>query len=397
MIAVDEARRRILTALERLPAEQVSIAQAAGRVLAEDTRARVTKPPAAVSAMDGYAVRAADVAATPARLAVVGVSPAGAAHDAPLEAGQAVRIFTGGVLPRGADSVVVQENTSREGASVTVRTPVARGRHVRPPGLDFAQGDAGPAAGQRLGPRRIALLAAMNLPWLKVVRRPRVAILGTGDEIAMPGEPLGTGRIAGSNSLALAAMVEQAGGEALLPGVARDDEASLRAVLKGARGADLLVVTGGMSVGEHDLVRKVLAGEGLALDFWKVAMRPGKPLAFGTLHGMAVMGFPGNPVSTLVCGHVFLRPAIARLLGCGEEDGREGEARLGCALAANDERQDYLRARLRGGEDGLPVATPFPRQDSSMLAVLAEADGLVVRPPHAPAAAAGERVAILRL
>ena len=397
MIAVDEARRRMFAALARLPAEQVSIAQAAGRVLAEDTRARVTRPPAAVSAMDGYAVRAADIAAAaPARLAVVGEAPAGGAYGAPLKAGQAVRIFTGGPLPQGADSVVIQENTRREGAAVTVLAPVDRGRHVRPGGLDFSRGDAGPAAGCRLGPRQIALLAAMNLPWLKVVRRPRVAILRTGDEIVMPGEPLGPGRIVGSNSLALAAMVAAAGGEALPLGVVRDDEAALRAVLEGARGADVLVVTGGMSVGEHDLVRKVLAEEGLALDFWKVAMRPGKPLAFGTLRGMAVMGFPGNPVSALLCGHIFLRPAIACLLGCDHRDEQE-TARLGCALGANDERQDYLRARLERGEDGLPVATPFPRQDSSMLALLAQADGLIVRPPHAAAAAAGERVAVLRL
>lgn len=397
MIPVDEARSRILRSFARLPAEQIAISEAAGRILAETVVSRVTKPPRAVSAMDGYAVRAADVAAAPVELDVVGEAPAGGAHDADLLPGQAVRIFTGGPLPPGADSIVIQENAARDGDRVWVEAAVDEGRYVRRQGLDFSEGDPGPRAGQRLGPREIGLIAAMNIPWIKVTRRPRIAIVGTGDEIVMPGEPLGPNRIVSSNSLALTAMAEDAGGVATNLGIARDDETALRDIVRGAARADLLVVTGGMSVGERDLVRDVLAGEGLELDFWKIAMRPGKPLAFGSLGPTPMLGFPGNPVSALVCGLLFLRPVIAAMLGeTDPADGRDA-AVLGVDLSGNDERRDYLRATLKRGSDGAPVACPLPRQDSSMLAALAAAACLIVRPPHAPPAKAGDTVEIVRL
>jgi molybdopterin molybdotransferase len=397
MIPVAEARSRILGTFSRLPAEQVAISEASGRILAEDVFSRITKPPHPVSAMDGYAVRARDVTEAPVDLRIVGEAPAGGAYGKALQAGEAVRIFTGGPVPDGADAIVIQENTERNGDTVTIKERVSEGRYVRQKGLDFSEGDAGPPAGRKLGPREIGLIAAMNVPWLKVTRRPRVAILGTGDEIVMPGEPLGPNQIISSNSLSLAAIVREAGGEPSNLGIVRDDEEALRAILDGAARADLLVVTGGMSVGEHDLVRKVLAEQGLNLDFWKIAMRPGKPLAFGQLRDLPVLGFPGNPVSTLVCGHLFLRPAIAALLGEHAPDLGEDVAELGADMGENDERQDYVRARLERSEGGAFLATPFSRQDSSMLATLSQAGCLVVRPPHAVPAKAGERVAIVRL
>jgi len=397
MIPVAQARQRILDGFAPLPAEQVAISQADGRVLAADVNARVTKPPQDVSAMDGYAVHAADVASVPVDLSVVGEAPAGGAYGKALERGQAVRIFTGGPLPEGADAIVIQENTQRDGDRVTVTDSVASGRFVRRKGLDFAIGDIGCEAGTRLGARQIGLIAAMNVPWVMVTRRPRIAILGTGDEIVNPGDPLGPNQIISSNSLALAAIVREAGAEALNLGIATDNEASLRRMIAGARQADLLVVSGGMSVGEHDLVRHVLGDDGLELDFWKIAMRPGKPLTFGRLGETSMLGLPGNPVSTLVCGHLFLRPAIGRMLGLKTTEVGEENARLGSALKANDEREDYLRARLERDGDGNWVATPFKAQDSSMLSTLAQADALVVRVPHAPAAEAGDPCRIVRL
>jgi len=397
MIPVEEARSRIMGTFDCLAAEQVAISQAAGRVLAQDVVSRITKPPHPVSAMDGYAVRASDVADVPVTLRVVGEAPAGGAYDAALNPGEAVRIFTGGPVPDGADSIVIQENTERDGISVTVTVSVSQGRFVRRQGLDFSAGDAGPPAGRKLGPREIGLIAAMNVPWLKVTRRPRVAILGTGDEIVMPGESLGPNQIISSNSLALAAIVADAGGEPMSLGIVRDDEEALRSIVEGAARSDLLVVTGGMSVGEHDLVRKVLAKEGLTLDFWKIAMRPGKPLAFGELGDLPVLGFPGNPVSTLVCGHLFLRPAIAAMLGETGDGLDEDVATLGAEMRSNDERQDYVRARLERAGDGGFTATPFDRQDSSMLATLSQSGCLIVRPPHAEPAQTGDRVRIVRL
>ncbi|BBK32017.1 molybdopterin molybdochelatase [Stella humosa] len=397
MISVEEARRRILAGLAVLPAEQVVLTDALGRVLAEDLVARTTQPPAPVSAMDGWAVRAADVASVPCRLRIAGYVPAGQHFEGTVGPGEAVRIFTGAPVPDGADAIVIQEDADQEGDAVVVREGVAAGRYVRRAGLDFSAGDVGVRAGTLMGPRAVGLAAAMNVPWLRVRRRPRVAILPTGDEIVMPGEPIGRNQIVSSNALALAAFVRQMGGLPVDLGIAADDRASLAALAGAARGCDLLVTTGGASVGEHDLVRSVLGEAGLQLDFWQIAMRPGKPLMFGQLAGTPMLGLPGNPVSALVCAVLFLRPAIARLCGMPDLAAAEEQAVLGADLGANDRREDYLRATLDRTPDGRLRATPFPTQDSSNLLRLVAADCLLVREPHAPPTAAGAPVRIVPL
>ena len=400
MLSVEDALARVLAPFAALPGEVVGLGEAFGRVLAEPVVARATQPPSAVSAMDGYAVRALDVAAAPCELEVVGHVPAGASHEGVLEPGQAVRIFTGAPLPEGADAIVIQEDTETpEGAGSRVRVleTVRPGTYVRPAGLDFRAGDVGLQAGRRLSARDIGLAAAMDRPWLTVRRRPRVAILATGDEVVLPGEPRGPSQIVSSNGLTRAATVRACGGEPLQLAIARDEADSLRRLAAQAQGADLLVTTGGASVGEHDLVRSALGESGLELDFWKIAMRPGKPLLFGRLGETPLLGLPGNPVSTVVCAALFLRPVLERLQGLERPAHRLRPARLGSALPQNDRRQDYLRSRIETAEDGALVALPFARQDSSMLATLAQADGLVVRAPHAPPAEPGETVQYLPL
>jgi molybdopterin molybdotransferase len=389
MISVEEAFGRIVGAFERLPAEQVALADALGRVLAADVVSRRTQPPADVSAMDGYAVRAADVAAVPVTLKQIGSAPAGAAFDGTVGRGETVRIFTGGVMPAGADAVVIQEDTEADGDRITIKESAPKGHYVREAGLDFREGMVGVAAGTRLGSREIGLAAAMNVPWLSVVRKPRVAILATGDEVVMPGDPAGPDQIMSSNGLALAGFVRERGGEPLDLGIARDDEAALRQSAKGARGADLLVTCGGASVGEHDLIQSALEPDGLDVDFWKIAMRPGKPLIFGRLGETKLIGLPGNPVSSLVCALLFVGPAIDAMLGLDPDAGRTIAVTLGADLGANDRRQDYLRATLARGANGALVATPFTRQDSSMLSRFVAADCLIVRAPKAPPLKAG--------
>lgn len=398
MISVEEARRRILHSIQPLPAEQVAVGEALGRVLAEDLVSRVTHPPVAVSAMDGYAARQADLAKLPARLKVVGSAPAGGG-TAPgrIGAGEALRIFTGGPVPEGADTIVIQENTARDGDAVIVKEPSPAARYIRPAGLDFRAGEARLKAGRLLTSRDIGLAAAMDHPWLKVHRRPRIAILSTGDELVMPGESRRPTDIVSSNGIALAAFCRASGALPIDLGIARDDPAALDGLIRAAEGADILVTSGGASVGEHDLVQAALAGRGMALEFWKIAMRPGKPLMFGRIGATAVLGLPGNPVSSLVCATIFLRPAIARLQGMAGTDDPTEPARLGTDLEANDSREDYLRARLERDGAGGWVATPFGKQDSSMLSFLSAADCLVVRPVNAPPAAKGDPVRILRL
>lgn len=397
MISVEEALGRILTAFAPLAPEQVSIAHALGRALAEDVRARVTQPPVAVSAMDGYAVRAADVEKAPTTLRVVGTAPAGAAYEGTVKPGEAVRIFTGGPVPAGADAIIIQEDTLAEGDKVTIQEAARVGRHIRPGGLDFKAGEIGIKAGRRLAPRDVGFAAAMNVPWLNVRRRPRIAILATGNEVVMPGDPLGPNQIVSSNALALAAAIDVWGGEPVNLGIAQDTKESLQALAAGARGADLLVTTGGASVGEHDLVQSALGERGLAVDFWKIAMRPGKPLIFGRFGDTPLLGLPGNPVSAMVCAIVFLRPAMERMLGLDRGEMSQSTAKLGRDLEANDRRQDYLRSRLERAPDGELVALPFEVQDSSMLSRLARADCLIIRPPLAPAVKAGKRVPIIPL
>ncbi len=396
MISVEQALIRILGAFSPLPSETVSLTEALGRILAEDVSAALTQPPHDVSAMDGFAVRAADLTQVPVNLKVVAEIAAGSLRREPLEPGQAARIFTGAPLPPGADAIVIQENTEAEAGRVRILQSVEPGRYVRPAGLDFKAGELGIAAGQRLTSRDVGLAAAMNRPWLKVRRRPRVAILSTGDEVVLPGEALGESQIVASNGFSLSAFVTATGGQAIHLGIAADDCDRLDSALDQAAGSDLLVTSGGASVGKHDLVQRALVDKGMDLDFWKIAMRPGKPLMFGRMGDTPVLGLPGNPVSSLVCALLFLRPAIDALLGSTEELPSE-TAILGRDLGENDERQDYLRARLEADATGRLTAVPFERQDSSMLATLSRADCLIVRPPHAPTAAAGEAVTILRL
>ncbi len=400
MIPVEDALGRILAGLATrapLAAEDILLSEALGRVLAEDVRARVTQPPAALSAMDGWAVRAADVATVPATLTRIGSVPAGASFDGTVGPGQTVRIFTGAPLPAGADTIVIQEDADQDGDRVTVREGVPKGTFVRPAGLDFVKGAVGLTAGRRLTARDVGLAAAMNHPWLRVRRRPRVAILATGDEIVRPGDPIGPNQIVSSNALALSALVKSVGGDPVMLGIAPDETDALRRMAAGAAGMDLFVTTGGASVGDHDLVRSGLTPDGLALDFWSIAMRPGKPLMFGRLGDVPMIGLPGNPVSSMVCAIIFLKPALEALLGLAPTNEPRQTAVLAIDLKENDRRQDYLRARLQIGDDQVRRVTPFGKQDSSMISPLAAADCLVVRPPHAPAARAGTPVEIIPL
>lgn len=398
MISVEEARARILGALQPTPAETVPLPAAWGRVLAAPVLSRVTQPPADVSAMDGYAVRAAD-AVLDARLRVTGSAPAGHPFAGEVGPGEAVRIFTGAFVPAGADAILLQEDAEADpaGGTVLVREAVRPGRWIRRRGLDFEDGEALLPAGRRLTARDIGLAAAANHPWLAVHRQPRIGILATGDEIALPGEPIPPGGIVSSNAHALAAMVRGAGGEPLVLPIAPDDSQAIAAAAHAARACDMLVTTGGASVGDHDLVQSALGPEGFALDFWQIAMRPGKPLIWGRLGPTPVLGLPGNPVSALVCGVVFLVPALQRLSGLPGEAPPTVTARLGAALPANDRRFDHLRARLGRAADGVLEATAFQVQDSSMLKTLARADALILRAPHAPAAEAGAMVEVIPL
>ncbi|MGH7045262.1 MAG: molybdopterin molybdotransferase MoeA [Stellaceae bacterium] len=396
MILVEEALARLLALVEALPAEQISLADGLGRVLAEDVAARRTQPPFAVSAMDGYAVRAADLGRIPVELRIVAEVPAGSGFGGRIGPGEAARIFTGAPMPDGTDTIVIQEDTERLGDRVRITEGARRGRYVRREGLDFAAGDVLLRAGRRLGARDIGLLAAMNRPWLTVHRRPRIGILSTGDEIVMPGDPIGPHQIVSSNSLALGAIVTACGGVAVSVGNAPDDVEALRRIAAATKGVDLLVTTGGVSVGEHDLVREALAADGFDLDFWQIAMRPGKPLMVGRYHATPMLGLPGNPVSTFVCAMLFLAPAIERMSGIAPTPGTTATARLGAALPANDQRQDYLRARLARAADGSEEVYAFDVQDSSMMRLLSAADCLILRPPHAPAAQAGSIVPLVR-
>jgi molybdopterin molybdotransferase len=396
MISVTEARARILAGLAPTAAEMVALMEGAGRVTAAPVVARHSNPPADVSAMDGYAVRAAD-AAPGARLSLVGTAPAGHPFAGRVGPGETVRLFTGSLVPEGADSILIQENAAAEGGVVTVTEQPGAGRHIRPMGQDFRAGETLLPAGQRLNPRSIGLAAAGGHAWLAVHRRPRIVILSTGDEIALPGEPLPPGGVVSSNGPALAALVRVAGGEPMLLPAARDDRGAIGAAADAARGADMLVTTGGASVGDHDLVQAALAERGMVLDFWRIAMRPGKPLMHGRLGDVPMLGLPGNPVSALVCAILFLLPAIARLCGLPGDPPLAEPVRLGSPLPANDIREDYVRASLLTREDGGWSAQPYQAQDSGMISRLAQADALIIRPPFAPAGLAGETVPAIRL
>jgi molybdopterin molybdotransferase len=396
MISLEEARARILAPLGPTAAEVVGLAEAWRRVTAAPVAARLTQPPRDVSAMDGYALDASD-GSPGATLTVVGSAPAGHPWEGTLRPGEALSIFTGSIMPAGADAVLLVEDAERDGARVTVKEAVTPGRWIRRAGQDFTSGDVLVPVGKLLNSRDIGLIAAGDHPWVLVHRRPRVAILATGDEIALPGDPIPPGGIVSSNSHALAALVRACGGEPVVLPVALDDRAALAAAADAARGMDMLVTTGGASVGEHDLVQSALGERGLEVDFWTVAMRPGKPVIHGRLGDVPMIGLPGNPVSSLVCGIVFLLPAIGRLSGLPGEPAPVVQAALGAPLAANDARADHLRATLALGEDGTLAVTAFPRQDSAMLRLLTRADALILRPPHALALPAGAMVPVIRL
>jgi molybdopterin molybdotransferase len=399
LMSVAEALRQVLEHAGPLASESVPLADAYGRVLAADLAAQRTQPPVDVSAMDGYAVRAADVKSAPARLRLIGEVAAGHPFEGGVGAGEAARIFTGGVVPPGADTIIIQENTARDGDLVVINQASDAGRHIRRAGLDFASGPVLLAKGRRLNDRDLALAAAMNYAALPVYRRPKLAVLATGDELVLPGAHPGVGEIVYSNGYATMALARREGCEVVDLGIAPDRLPETVAAVRRARDAqaDILVTSGGASVGDYDLVQKALAAEGLKLSFWKVALRPGRPMMHGRLGSMHVLGLPGNPVSAYVCGIVFLVPLIRRLTGRADYEPRLEPAQLGCDLPENDERLDYLRATLAPGKDGLPIATPCPLQDSSMLAPLAKADCLLIREPHAPAAKAGSRSVILKL
>ena len=388
MLQVAEAQERILAGLAAMPVEWVPLPQAVGRVLAEDLHAKRDQPPVAVSAMDGYAVRAADTNEPGRLFRLVGEAAAGMLGDVRLGEGETVRIFTGGAIPSGADAIVIQENASVADGAIRFSEPVEPGRFVRPAGLDFARGWRGLAAGTLLDARAIGLAASLGHLWVAVRRRPRIGLLATGNELRWPGDTPEGSQIASSNTMTLGAMLAAWGAETVDLGICPDDGEALAARVQEARGLDLLATTGGASVGDYDLVQAALGREGMQLDFWKIAMRPGKPLLFGRLGALPILGFPGNPVSTAVCALVFLRSAMQRMSGLPVRlDLREVE--LANPLPANDLRQDYLRASYVEGSHERRVTTAR-RQDSSMLATFAHADALVVRPPHDPERTLGD-------
>jgi molybdopterin molybdotransferase len=379
-----------------LPAEAVTLEQALGRVLAKPLKAVRNQPPFDASAMDGYAVIAADVAHPPATLRLIGLSAAGHGFKGRLKRGDCVRIFTGAPVPKGADAVVIQENTLASGRAVTVLQTAKPEQNIRFAGLDFRKGDPLLPAGLTLGARDIGLAAAANAPKLAVRRRPVVALIATGDELVLPGGTPRADQIVSSNSHALAAMAQHLGATVVNLGIVADNlKATERAIRKASK-ADILVTTGGASVGDHDYVQEALKNSGVSIDFWKIAMRPGKPFMYGRRKGQHVLGLPGNPVSALVCARLFLKPLIDALLGFPAGDDLV-EARLGASMKENDSRQDYVRATLVEAPDGTRTVTPFAKQDSSMQRTFREAQALIVRPPNAKVAGQGDVVKILRL
>jgi molybdopterin molybdotransferase len=397
MLSVKDALSKVKDGVQEVSSEQVALPDALGRVLAYDVSSRLTYPPVAISAMDGYAVKASDLINFPVTLRKIGEAAAGASFQGVISPGETVRIFTGAPLPAGADTIIIQEIVSVEENNITFKEGAPKGTFVRSAGLDFLKGDVLLEKGQILTARDLGLAAAMNVPWLDVRRLPRIAYTATGDEIVMPGDPLGSDQIISSNSIALGGYIKTLGGVPINLGIARDNEESLRNVFDGALGVDMLVTLGGASVGDYDLVQKVLNSKGMDLSFYRVAMRPGKPLIFGHLGEIPVLGLPGNPVSAGVTSVIFLKAAMSVMLGLDDKSSVTSTALLGCKLEANDFRQDYLRSSLTTNAKGNLVATPFERQDSSMMELFAKADCLVVRSPEAIAASEGDTVEIILL
>jgi len=392
VISVAEATQRVVAVFAPVASQTVPVGEAFARVLAEPVEARMTQPPAPMSSMDGYAVRAADV---PGTLKLAGSAPAGHPFAGSLGAGQTVRIFTGGVVPDGADAIVIQEDTEAQGARIVMKVAAKPGKHIRPAGMDFRQGDLLAPPGRRLTARDLSLIAAGDVAEVRVRRKPVVVVAATGDELSLPGQPRSAGGIVASSGFALKAMIESWGGGVRDLGVLPDRIEAIQGIADAAQGADLVVTLGGASVGDHDLIQNALGPRGFELDFWKIAMRPGKPLIFGRLGGVPLIGLPGNPVSALVCATLFVQPAISALLGTETRIATRA-AKLAQPLGPNDSRQDYLRCETTT-RDGELWVRAFDVQDSSMLSGLAKADALIVRPPHATAIPAGARVEVIPL
>jgi molybdopterin molybdotransferase len=398
LLPVDVALAQILKGVKPLSAEDVPLSNAADRILAQPLKAQRAQPPFAASAMDGYAVRGSDVEQAPVNLKVIGEAPAGHGFAGRVGKGQAVRIFTGAPLPKGADTIVIQENTSAgdQRDVITVLDKTAPGSFVRAAGLDFKKGETLLPRHTFLGGREIGLAAAMNHARIPVVHRPSVALLATGDELVEPGANPRDDQIISSNTLAIATMITRFGGEPVDLGIIPDKSARIEKAIQHAAGADILVTIGGASVGDHDLVQAAMEASGIKIGFWKIAMRPGKPLMFGQRGAQRVLGLPGNPVSAMVCTKLFIQPLLAALTG-DQRSRAPVAAVLGANLKANDQRQDYVRATLEHGKNGQLIATAFAKQDSSMQRVFREADCLIIRPPHTAPAKKGEQVQILML
>ncbi|RFC67229.1 MULTISPECIES: gephyrin-like molybdotransferase Glp [Mesorhizobium] len=398
LLPVEDALAKVIDGAQPQLEEAVALHRANGRVLSQPVDARRTQPPFDASAMDGYAVLSADLSTIPVVLNVVGAAAAGTGFADELKSGQAVRIFTGAPVPSGADTIVIQENTSRPSeASVEIFEASAAGRHIRHRGLDFATGDTLLEAGRVLDPAALSLAAAGNHADLMVWKKPLVALIATGDELLLPGNELGPDQIISSNAYGVGAIITQAGGQVLDLGIARDDREEITFFVQKAMdaGADIIVTLGGASVGDHDLVNHVLTDLGIELDFWKIAMRPGKPLMFGKLGKTRCLGLPGNPVSSLICSHLFLKPLVRALAGLPPVS-CERDAVLDVPMPANDGRQDYVRAYVVK-QDGIFHATPFATQDSSMLRTLADANAAIIRRPGALPALAGDPCRVLML
>lgn len=400
MISVADALKKILDGAEPISETEVlALSECDNRILAAPMIAKLTQPPFNSSAMDGYAVIAADTIEDGAQLQVIGTSSAGHEFDGVVNHGQTVRIFTGAPVPDGADAVLIQENVEvLDGGKIRVLHPVAAAKNIRPMGQDFTFGESPIDAGTKLNFRHITLAAAMNCANLTVYRRPHVALLSTGDELVALGSPRKSAQIIASNAYGIAALARSAGAVVTDLGIVKDDLTLIRAAVRKAKEvrADVLVTLGGASVGDHDLVQAALKEEGMDLAFWKVAMRPGKPLMHGSLGKMQVLGLPGNPVASLVCSLLYLEPLITKL-GHLPQRNRHKSVTLGAPLPANDVRQDYLRGKLVESSDGILQAVAFEKQDSSMMKIMAESTCLIIRRPHAPAAEVGDNVEIVEL
>jgi molybdopterin molybdotransferase len=400
-MSVDDALERVLAAFRPTAAETVPLDQALGRFTAAPVLASSTNPPFDASAMDGYAARAADLESLPATLRVVGESAAGHPFSGSINPGEAVRIFTGASVPDGANCIIIQENAERQetadGLFISTEQALPAGKHIRLKGEDFRQGQRLLDAGIRITPAHVALMGAADLGAVSVRQKPRVAILSNGDELVEPGSLRKTGQIPASNAIALKALIEENGGEAQDLGIARDNISSIQDYAARATGFDLFITIGGASVGDHDLIQKALQPIGLDVDFWKIAMRPGKPLIFGRLSDTPMLGLPGNPVSALMCSLLFVVPALRQMLGAPAPVTRTMRARLDVPLGPNGPRQAYLRAKLRHGEDGTLSVAPLKTQDSAYLSPLADADALIIRPPHAGPCETGDLVDVLPL